>query len=286
MNFIKGITKKILSTPSIFAKISSVIALLVLVILTGVGIAYALTTVIDSFDNEDLISESTNILVGSGQVEISNMTTWTCGEELVDSRDGRIYDTTVIGSQCWMKDYLNVGTMLESGTTYPADNGIIEKWCYSNLPTFCDEDGGLYKWEEAMGYSETEGTQGICPTNWHIPSHDEWTTLERSVCTSETCVEDFPYNTFTTGNLGTDEGATLMDTSGSFTQTPRPGYHEWTGAYTRYDSMAKIWTSTAGPGSSDAWYRYFYNGWTTINRSYLRVRDGYKHGFSVRCVHD
>ena len=75
-----------------------------------------------------------------------------------------------------MAKNLNVGTMLASATTEPADNATIEKWCYNNSTADCDTYGGLYAWDEMMGYT-TQGTQGICPTGWHIPTDAEYKTL-------------------------------------------------------------------------------------------------------------
>ena len=77
----------------------------------------------------------------------------------------RIYKTVQIGSQCWFKENINVGTM--GG---PANDGIINKYCYNYDTNFCVTYGGLYQWDEAMQYSNIEGAQGICPTGWHLPT--------------------------------------------------------------------------------------------------------------------
>ena len=133
---------------------------------------------------------------------------WTCGDALVDERDAQSYGTVLIGDQCWMAKNLNVGTMT-GGTVNQTDNGTIEKYCYANNPANCETYGGLYQWNEAMQYSTTPAAQGICAMGWHIPTHDEFTTLERAVCTSGTCETDFPYDTTTAGFRGTNEGTVL-----------------------------------------------------------------------------
>ena len=89
----------------------------------------------------------------------------------------QVYNTVLIGSQCWLKENLNVGTMI-NGTDDMEDNGIIEKYCYDNDTVNCDIYGGLYQWDEMMQYTTTQGAQGICPPDWHIPTDEEWKQLE------------------------------------------------------------------------------------------------------------
>jgi uncharacterized protein (TIGR02145 family) len=90
----------------------------------------------------------------------------------------KIYNTIQMGAQCWFKENLDVGTMI---TGWPDNNGIIEKYCYNNDPSYCATYGGLYMWDEAMQYVTTEGAQGICPTGWHMPTEAESQALLSSV---------------------------------------------------------------------------------------------------------
>jgi uncharacterized protein (TIGR02145 family) len=43
------------------------------------------------------------------------------------------------------------------------------------------KEGYLYQWSAAMNNSTAERAQGICPTDWHIPSDCEWMYLENSL---------------------------------------------------------------------------------------------------------
>jgi len=93
---------------------------------------------------------------------------------------GQKYRTVIIGSQCWMKDNLNIGKWIdESQTQKQTNNSVVEKYCLGNDFTRCDQLGGLYQWEEAMQYVQTANAQGICPDGWHIPSSQDWKTLIR-----------------------------------------------------------------------------------------------------------
>jgi uncharacterized protein (TIGR02145 family) len=95
--------------------------------------------------------------------------------QVVDA-DGNVYNTIMIGQQCWLASNLNTGTMIGT-TTAASNNGIIEKYCYNNDSLNCGIYGGLYKWDEMMQYVSIPGAQGICPADWHIPTDDEYETL-------------------------------------------------------------------------------------------------------------
>jgi uncharacterized protein (TIGR02145 family) len=38
--------------------------------------------------------------------------------------------------------------------------------------------GYLYQWNAAMDGNTTEGARGLCPAGWHIPTDQDWQTLE------------------------------------------------------------------------------------------------------------
>jgi uncharacterized protein (TIGR02145 family) len=92
------------------------------------------------------------------------------------SYGGQVYNTVQIGTQCWLKENLNIGNKINSSTNQ-SNNSIIEKYCYNELESNCTTYGGLYQWNEMMQYVTTQGTIGICPSGWHIPSNAEWTAV-------------------------------------------------------------------------------------------------------------
>ncbi|HRZ76910.1 MAG TPA: FISUMP domain-containing protein, partial [Bacteroidales bacterium] len=108
---------------------------------------------------------------------------WMCGDPLPDPRDGQIYPTTRISTQCWFSKNLNIGNFRSSDSTalihtQVSDNDTTEKYCYDNNPSECEARGALYDWNEAMAYDTLEGSRGICPEGWHIPTDVEWMVLE------------------------------------------------------------------------------------------------------------
>jgi uncharacterized protein (TIGR02145 family) len=94
--------------------------------------------------------------------------------------EGQVYNTIQVFSQCWLKENLNVGTMI-SFPQWMEDNGIMEKYCYNNETDSCVKYGGLYNWFEMMQYNYQQPAQGICPPGWHLPTDEEWKVLEGAV---------------------------------------------------------------------------------------------------------
>lgn len=93
----------------------------------------------------------------------------------------KIYHTIKLGDQIWLKENLDIGTMI-NGVKDQKDNGILEKYCYGDDPANCEKYGALYKWNEAMRYSPGGGkVQGICPNGWHIPTMEEFKILKSFV---------------------------------------------------------------------------------------------------------
>lgn len=90
--------------------------------------------------------------------------------------EGKTYRTIQIGDLCWFRENLNVGDVIVAGEDDMNDDGVIEKYCYADDPANCDLFGGLYQWDEAMGYVQTSGARGICPPEggWHIPTSEEF----------------------------------------------------------------------------------------------------------------
>ena len=103
-----------------------------------------------------------------------------CGDTLVDSRDNKSYPTVELNGRCWMGANLNHGTFVNASTGQN-NNSVIEKFCYNNDTNRCEQDGGLYHWNELMQYSTQNSAQGICPDGWHVPSDLEWYLLENEL---------------------------------------------------------------------------------------------------------
>ena len=132
------------------------------------------------------ISQWTEIAFGSTHISLGG--SFLCGDPMTDTRDGKTYNTVQIGSQCWMAQNLNVGTMI-TFLNEQANNSIFEKYCYNDDEANCTIYGGLYQWAEMVQYYNgatntntwspvpTGNIQGICPSGWHLPTDAEWNIL-------------------------------------------------------------------------------------------------------------
>jgi len=252
--------------------------------------------VTDTYDDETKIAATNQMTVdtGSGQIKLATAPWTVCGDTLIDSRDSKEYATVLIGSQCWMAESMNIGTMTagssDQGSTCPSA-AEIEKYCYNNSESYCTSDGALYQWNQAMcGAASCNGTgappddacaspvQGICPDGWHIPSHYEIVTLEKNVGSNPGV---FPYDTTTVGERGTDEGTQLKVGGSSGFEALLSGYRKSVpGYFDAYGSFNIFWSSLENGTGTSAWIRRLYSDYTTVYRNNFTKSLGY----SVRCI--
>ena len=187
--------------------------------------------------------------------------------------EGQTYNTVLIGDQCWLKENLNVGTMIPENQNQ-TNNSQVEKYCYGNDPANCTEYGGLYQWYEMMQYIYTQGTQGICPDGWHIPTDGEWTTLI-TYLGGESVAGGKLKEAGTVHWSPPNTGAT---NSSWFTGLPGG----WRGNYGNFGGLFEygtMWSSSEYVGSK-AWYRELYYNNETVYRDNIAGTCG----FSVRCL--
>ena len=231
------------------------------------------------------------------------------GAATVTDADGNVYNTVLIGQQCWMKENLR--------TTRYADNTVIAlgpeespsvtvPYRYyprnnsSNVATY----GYLYNWKAVMrnaspSNSVPSGVQGICPTGWHVPSDAEWVQLTTYVksqsqyvpfgclgtdsesCT--TCIAKALASTmgWNNGYLYDSPGvdAATNDATG-FSAVPA-GYYYCTNA-AHFNGMgiyAYLWSCTEGTGMYSYGVMLYYDGADVCRDAYLK---DYAH--SVRCL--
>jgi uncharacterized protein (TIGR02145 family) len=202
--------------------------------------------------------------------------------------EGQVYNTIQIFSQCWLKENLNVGLMID-GTTEQSNNGTIEKYCYNNEPDSCTKYGGLYQWIEMMQYTTQQGSRGICPPGWHLPTDEEWKVLEGAV-DSQYGIGDTEWD-IVRDDRGYDAGTKLKTISGwneGGNGTDLLGFSGLPGGYGGYGDgfhgigeYGKWWTSTE-VSNGIAWGRAASCSIPEV----VRWDYGMGGGFNVRCLRD
>jgi len=173
------------SSSSIAASSSSVIVSSSSVVVpSSSSIAASSSSVIVSSSSVVVPSSSSSICTANNNTNTlycSNGTMKTYGFVIYE---GQTYKTVEIGTQTWMAENLNynvIGSKCGDG---------------SSLNEICNTYGRLYNWATAMALpskcnnelstSDADCAiktphQGICPSDWHIPSYDEWNVLMSAV---------------------------------------------------------------------------------------------------------
>jgi uncharacterized protein (TIGR02145 family) len=194
------------------------------------------------------------------------------------------YNTILIGTQCWMRENLNVGSMV-TGVTTQADNEILEKYCYNNNAINpnpsgntggCDTDGALYQWGETMQYSVTPGAQGVCPNGWHIPTDAEQYTLENYLTDPPNACDANRSFGWSCSNAGTK----LNSGGTSGFDGVMTGARESDGTFIVRGEGTAIWSSSYTGYAWYGWYRQVNTGISSVFRYY----DALVRGFSIRCL--
>ncbi len=189
-----------------------------------------------------------------------------CGDDLVDARDGRTYQTTCIGNQVWMAENLR----------YEAPGSI----CYAQSVGNCVTYGRLYNWNTVMkgasgSNTNPSGKQGICPQGWHIPSVAEWYQLI-----------NFVGGIYVAGGI-------LKETSGwnspntgatdavSFSALPG-GYCDTLGVFKNLGTYGHWWTSRDSASMNKKWFAVMSSTNATAGASIINGGNA----MSCRCVKD
>lgn len=194
---------------------------------------------------------------------------------------GDYYNTIQIGDQCWLKENLNVGTRID-GSSHQTNNSLIEKYCYDDNESDCTTYGGLYQWAEAIQYLNgatntsspdpafSGNVQGICPTGWHIPTYEEFTTLCANVGWDNTSLKAVGEG------IGTGKGTNTSGFLGLLA-----GYSQISDGF-NYRGIEAVWFSSTETNSSNSYqFRFSRNG----SLIFLESTDK-ANGCCVRCLKD
>jgi uncharacterized protein (TIGR02145 family) len=102
--------------------------------------------------------------------------------QFTDIRDGNVYKTVTIGNQTWMAENLRYN--------------VAGSDCYDDNSNNCIAYGKLYSWAQAST---------ACPSNYKLPSDEDWKTLELTLGMNQAKTDLYCYNNEYRGtNQGTN----------------------------------------------------------------------------------
>lgn len=217
------------------------------------------------------------------------------GNATLSDYDGNIYNTVMIGTQCWMKENLR--------TTHYADGtGITRCNSNSNQSAFYSSDensniniyGYLYNWNAVMHEASSSnnnpsGVQGICPNGWHVPSIVEWVNLGNYVRSQAQYLCNNNSEKIAkalASTMGWISSTTTCDAGNIPTTNNATGFSAFPVGYFNNGNNSlgletNFWSATEG--GSDAAYKYgisYNNG--DVSFSYGNKYEGHP----VRCLRD
>jgi len=217
--------------------------------------------------------------------------------------DGNVYKTVKIGDQLWMAENLKV-THYRNGDEIPNITNEEEWYNLNSIGAYCSYNnsdsnksvyGLLYN-----GYA-VQDKRGLAPKGWHIPTDEEWMTLEKNLGVDESELQKYGFRTGDIGGRLKSKGTEYWREPNSgatnetgFSALPGGCRESLDGIFKYMTRIACFWTCT---GCSErksggrilkldknkhSWFRQIRFDRASINRFSNRNIEGY----SVRCVKD
>jgi uncharacterized protein (TIGR02145 family) len=199
---------------------------------------------------------------------------------------GNIYSTVKIGNQWWMAENLKVKRYNDSSAIQQIFLENPQEWVDNKTGAFCPVDAryGLhYNWYALS-------SNKLAPKGWHIPSDEEWKTLEKELgMEAEEANKSAWRGTseseklISKGSIGWPSGAfaAVYGTNESGFSAAPGGCFAFNGIKSDLARTAYFWTASQNDKST-AWYRNL-----TVEQNKIFRHFTYKnYGFSVRCVKD
>ena len=205
-----------------------------------------------------------------------------------DHRDGKQYPYTQFGTQIWMLKDLDYGTRVNVPTTQP---GMTQA------------EGTCFKAKNVDNYgSWTEGRSALyifpslswaVPSGWHVPTKDEWTTLQNWVKAQKGSSNGYPQKALLGKTHWYNLTYAATDEYGFGLLPQGYMYRSWTGTnvywnYVETTSLTRgYWWSSTSIAENTYNIIYFYNSGSTFSNYTTYYKSGYNiEAFPVRLVKD
>jgi len=160
------------------------------------------------------------------------------------------------------------------------DTNLGAQAVYDNDASHLADYGRLYNWYAV------DDALSLCPSGWHVPTDEEWMTMEMALGMSEAETESM-------GWRGTDQGTQIktdygwLDWLNAGNGTNSSGFSGLPGGFRRNDGnfydngSGGVWWSSS-PDGANSWFRHMYY----VHENVFRDTDNLRTGFSVRCLKD
>ena len=209
-------------------------------------------------------------------------TSLTYAQNTIEDIDGNTYNFLSYGTQQWTTQNAAMETYRD-GTPIPQvanatewNNLTTGAWCYHNNDP---NRGKLYNWYAVMGIHDNDPStpnKEFAPEGWHVPSDNEWTTLEEYLIAN-----GYNYDGTTTGNklaksmastAGWNSSSNIGAVGNNQNQNNSSGFNAVPddnrfsdGIFDDDNFDATFWSSSSN-GSGESWYRVLNNGWNYLGR--------------------
>ena len=243
------------------------------------------------------------------------------GVPTVTDHEGNVYNTVLIGNQCWMRENLRTTTSPSTGTYLIPDansvctyTGKQARWYNNESSTYAPMKYGLlYNWYAAvdtfntmfgetsvntdpanqMSVTFTGHRRGICPVGWHLPSKMEWEQMADSVssqsihlCGYENSIVKALADTvgWVTEYGYCWIGNDLSANNGTGFSALPAGYYSYNG-YNAVGTCTHFWSATVKSNDSYGVYIYDFSLYSNNIYWYLSFSN-VRSCYSVRCIKD
>ncbi|MEI8116961.1 MAG: fibrobacter succinogenes major paralogous domain-containing protein [Flavobacteriia bacterium] len=200
--------------------------------------------------------------------------------------DGNTYKTVKIGNQWWMCENLRVKHFNDgSSISFIGNQNQDTLWAQAIEPAFSYLNDSIFG--SYYNYLAVKDVRKLAPEGWHIPTDEEWKTMEKTIGMSENQANALAWR-------GTNEAEYLINKNSEGWPTGTvpfgldsydfgiipSGCRLFNGELT-FGNTAFFWTSTSNT-NGDAYYRYF----DAQKKNIFRQATYPQYGMSIRCVKD
>jgi uncharacterized protein (TIGR02145 family) len=200
----------------------------------------------------------------------------------INDLEGNVYKTVNIDQKIWMGDNLNTSKFSNGDII----NNVKDRTSWTNLktPAWCnygnDDNLGI-KLGKLYNWFSVNDSRNICPSNWHVASDDEWTSLINLLGGDNIAggpLKETGFTTWSSPNKGATNSSGLNIKSNGYRNFEITQYTDQN-LFSALGSYGTFWTSSSFD-QTNSWHRYFYWGETAVNRGTSNKING----LAIRCI--